>query len=134
MYLSPWTDPGTADDEEAESVPDKEEEVPAEEQEFCSTPLQDENSCSTAAAAPPVPSQHLQFKSFFSTDLSVEDIDRQLEAQREALLVKEKEASSSALSSSPVSEGSSRPGSGLGGLAPSSQQQAGQLPGSGVKK
>ena len=87
------TDPGTADDDEAESVPDKEEEVPAEEQEFCSTPLQDENSCSTAAAAPPVPSQHLQFKSFFSTDLSVEDIDRQLEAQREALLVKEKEAS-----------------------------------------
>ena len=41
---------------------------------------------------------------------------------------------SSALSSSPVSEGSSRPGSGLGGLTPSSQQQAGQLPGSGVKK
>ena len=33
-----------------------------------------------------------------------------------------------------MSEGSSRPGSGLGGLTPSSQQQAGQLPGSGVKK
>ena len=76
---------------------EKEEDVPAEEQEFCSTPLQTtcstplETACSTplqdepmsaddsAANVPPVPSQHCQFKSFFSTDLSVEDIDRQLE-------------------------------------------------------
>ena len=34
----------------------------------------------------PEPSQHSVFKSFFSTDLSVEDIDRQLEAKREELV------------------------------------------------
>jgi len=109
---------------------EKEEDVPAEEQEFCSTPLQTtcstplETACSTplqdepmsaddtAANVPPVPSQHCQFKSFFSTDLSVEDIDRQLEVQRSALV------SVSAPGASPISDigdvgdlGDSRPSS-----------------------
>merc|ERR1719315_65018 len=39
-----------------------------------------------AVSCTPVPMQHKVFKSFFSTDLSVEDIDRQLEARREMLV------------------------------------------------
>merc|ERR1719278_2019021 len=35
-----------------------------------------------STTTPSVPAQHSVFKSFFSTDLSVEDIDRQLEARR----------------------------------------------------
>merc|ERR1712168_404915 len=31
---------------------------------------------------PPTPIQHSVFKSFFSTDLSIDDIDRQIEAKR----------------------------------------------------
>merc|ERR1719225_1283114 len=55
----------TNDDDD---VPDKEDAAESS----CSTPLQDEDTSVT------VPSQHNVFKSFFSTDLSVEDIDRQL--------------------------------------------------------
>ena len=89
-----------------DTVPD--DEVPLEEKEFCSTPLQDEEP----AGSTKVPSQNSQFKSFFSTDLSVEDIDRQLEARREAL-VKEAAEEAESLTVSTVSPASeeSRPGS-----------------------
>ena len=73
------------DDDDDDDVPDKEDAAESS----CSTPLQDEDTSVT------VPSQHNVFKSFFSTDLSVEDIDRQLEAKREAL-VKEAMASGEA--------------------------------------
>ena len=81
------------------------------EKEFCSTPLdevstplQDEAmDTETSAVVPPVPSQHCQFKSFFSTDLSVEDIDRQLEAKREALV---KEQETAVAGASPLSDDS----------------------------
>merc|ERR1719410_2578446 len=43
------------------------------------------NALPSAISCPPVPIQHKVFKSFFSTELSVEDIDRQLEARRELL-------------------------------------------------
>ena len=72
-------------------VPDKETEDAPESS--CSTPLQDEDTAESVSVS--VPSQHNVFKSFFSTDLSVEDIDRQLEAKREAL-VKEAMASGEA--------------------------------------
>ena len=100
--------------------------VPSEEQEFCSTPVQDEHTTpgdpdhddktevAIAATLPPVPSQHCQFKSFFSTDLSVEDIDRQLEAKRSALVQEAMVMSvTSPVTSSPAS-GDSRPGSAHG--------------------
>jgi len=61
-----------------------------------------------AVSCPPVPRHHKVFKSFFSTDLSVEDIDRQLEARRE-LLVREareesarEERSSSVMTAAPL--------------------------------
>lgn len=78
-------------------VPDKEERGNAAviDEESCSTPLQDEDTADSVSASVSVPSQHTVFKSFFSTDLSVEDIDRQLEAKREAL-VKEAMASGEA--------------------------------------
>eukprot|EP00090_Calanus_glacialis_P034307 TRINITY_DN5751_c0_g1_i1.p1 TRINITY_DN5751_c0_g1~~TRINITY_DN5751_c0_g1_i1.p1 ORF type:complete len:978 (-),score=410.05 TRINITY_DN5751_c0_g1_i1:711-3257(-) len=64
-----------------------------------------------AVSCPPVPMHHKVFKSFFSTDLSVEDIDRQLEARRE-LLVREameenarEERSSSVMTAAPVAAG-----------------------------
>jgi len=163
--VQPLPVPDTVNPSVTDDVPDKDDDVPAEEEEFCSTPLQDEDmadavtqaegstnlrspsspssikesllekvspvsqlleavspmdtstvsSCPTpgtpvfdepdlavtvdsdvtaatplppAVSCPPVPMQHQVFKSFFSTDLSVEDIDRQLEARRE-LLVRE---------------------------------------------
>merc|ERR1719510_2150147 len=94
-----------------DKVPDNEnkleDDVPSEEKEFCMTPVQDEpleNGADDGKTDPaaPVPSQNSQFKSFFSTDLSVEDIDRQLAAKRAETLL------SSA--TSPGSE-ESRPGS-----------------------
>ena len=94
-----------------------EDDVPSEEKEFCMTPVQDEpleNGADDGKTDPaaPVPSQNSQFKSFFSTDLSVEDIDRQLAAKREAL-VKEAAEEAETLLSSATSPGSeeSRPGS-----------------------
>merc|ERR1719507_2570807 len=80
------------------------------------TPLQDEpleNGADDGKTDPAaVPSQNSQFKSFFSTDLSVEDIDRQLAAKREAL-VKEAAEEAETMLSSNTSPGSdeSRPGS-----------------------
>ena len=40
----------------------------------------------TTADRPPAPVQHSVFKSFFSTDLSIDDIDRQIEAKRMELV------------------------------------------------
>jgi len=100
-----------------------------------------------AVSCPPVPMQHKVFKSFFSTDLSVEDIDRQLEARRE-LLVREareenaREERSSVMTAAPVAAGDltaarqesnchspssedSRPGS--AGSSEAVQQQASQV-------
>ena len=81
------------------------------------TPVQDEpleNGADDGRTDPAalVPSQNSQFKSFFSTDLSVEDIDRQLAAKREAL-VKEAAEEAETLLSNNTSPGSeeSRPGS-----------------------
>merc|ERR1719510_2517598 len=104
-----------------DKVPDNEnkldDDVPSEEKEFCMTPVQDEpleNGADDGKTDPAalVPSQNSQFKSFFSTDLSVEDIDRQLAAKREAL-VKEAAEEAETLLSSNTSPGSeeSRPGS-----------------------
>ena len=115
--------------------------VPAEEKQFCDTPLQDEamspvssfpaspgtpvfdeqpvvesgSGTASCAAIPSVPSQHKGFKSFFSTDLSVEDIDRELEARREEL-AREVEAGPgcSADSSPALSPGSSGRSAGAG--------------------
>ena len=72
-------------------VPDKAEREDAavmDEESACSTPLQDEDTADSVSASVSVPSQDTVFKSFFSTstDLSVEDIDRQLEAKCEALV------------------------------------------------
>lgn len=78
------------EEEETNDVPDKAEREDAavvmDEESACSTPLQDEDTADSVSASVSVPSQHTVFKSFFSTDLSVEDIDRQLEAKREALV------------------------------------------------
>ena len=104
-----------------DKVPDNEnkldDDVPSEEKEFCMTPVQDEpleNGADDGRTDPAalVPSQNSQFKSFFSTDLSVEDIDRQLAAKREAL-VKEAAEEAETLLSNNTSPGSeeSRPGS-----------------------
>ena len=84
---------GKEEEEVTNDVPDQEESVDTAvlDEESCSTPLQDEDTADSVS----VPSQHTVFKSFFSTDLSVEDIDRQLEAKREAL-VKEAMASGEA--------------------------------------
>merc|ERR1719369_656681 len=57
-----------------------------------------------AVSCTPVPMQHKVFKSFFSTDLSVEDIDRQLEARRELLVREAREESGSAGSSEAVQQ------------------------------
>eukprot|EP00092_Neocalanus_flemingeri_P038323 GFUD01041722.1.p1 GENE.GFUD01041722.1~~GFUD01041722.1.p1 ORF type:complete len:2117 (-),score=667.90 GFUD01041722.1:649-6999(-) len=65
-------------------------------------------SLPVAVSCPPVPRQHKVFKSFFSTDLSVEDIDRQLEARRELLVREAREESareergSSVMTTAPV--------------------------------
>ena len=77
------------EEEETNDVPDKaerEDAAVADEESACSTPLQDEDTADSVSASVSVPSQHTVFKSFFSADLSVEDIDRQLEAKREALV------------------------------------------------
>ena len=68
-------------------VPEKEEREDAAviDEESCSTPLQDEDTADSVSASVSVPSQHTVFKSFFSTDLSVEDIDQQLESKQEAI-------------------------------------------------
>jgi len=93
----------------------------------------------TAVSCTPVPMQHKVFKSFFSTDLSVEDIDRQLEARRELLVreAREENARDGTVSTptntamvrqdscaSPSSE-DSRPGS--AGSSEAVQQQACQV-------
>jgi len=92
-----------------------------------------------AVSCTPVPMQHKVFKSFFSTDLSVEDIDRQLEARRELLVREAREESTREDSAStptstamvrqdscasPSSE-DSRPGS--AGSSEAVQQQACQV-------
>ena len=89
-----------------DTVPD--DDVPVEEKEFCSTLVLDDESIGNTRG----PSQNSQFKSFFSTDLSVEDIDRQLEARREALVKEAAEVAETQTVStaSPASE-ESRPGS-----------------------
>ena len=118
-----------------DKVPDNEnkleDDVPLEEKEFCQTPVQDEpleNGADDGKSDPAavVPSQNSQFKSFFSTDLSVEDIDRQLAAKREALVKEAAEEAETMLSSntSPGSE-ESRPGS--AGAEPGSSSSTPQV-------
>merc|ERR1712012_1096540 len=59
------------------------EATPAEREEPSPSPSPSPPPSSVASTTTPsVPAQHSVFKSFFSTDLSVEDIDRQLEARR----------------------------------------------------
>ena len=111
-------DPAHDNNDKVPEIENKlEDDVPLEEKEFCMTPLQDEpleNGAEDGKTDPAavVPSQNSQFKSFFSTDLSVEDIDRQLAAKREALVKEAAEEAETMLSSnaSPGSE-ESRPGS-----------------------
>merc|ERR1719490_410989 len=78
---------------------------------------------SVASTTPSVPAQHSVFKSFFSTDLSVEDIDRQLEARRVELAKEaEQELRSARPGGSPSSE-ESRPGSSLSTTSSASAQE-----------
>merc|ERR1719242_1347935 len=75
------------------------EATPAEREEPSPSPSPPPSSVASTTT-PSVPAQHSVFKSFFSTDLSVEDIDRQLEAKREELA---REASLTPLSPRPES-------------------------------
>merc|ERR1719510_2877004 len=111
-------DPAHDNNDKVPEIENKlEDDVPSEEKEFCQTPVQDEpleNGADDGKTDPaaPVPSHHSQFKSFFSTDLSVEDIDRQLQAKREALVKEAAEEAETVVSPTP-SPGSeeTRPGS-----------------------
>ena len=83
---------------------------------------------SVASTTPSVPAQHSVFKSFFSTDLSVEDIDRQLEARRVELAKEaEQELRSARPGGSPSSE-ESRPGSSLSSSHPTTSSASAQEP------
>ena len=83
---------------------------------------------SVASTTPSVPAQHSVFKSFFSTDLSVEDIDRQLEARRVELAKEaEQELRSARPGGSPSSE-ESRPGSSLSSSHPTTSSASSQEP------
>merc|ERR1719471_925132 len=82
----------------------------------------------TSTTTPSVPAQHSVFKSFFSTDLSVEDIDRQLEARRVELAKEaEQEMRSARPGGSPSSE-ESRPGSSLSSSHPTTSSSSAQEP------
>ena len=81
-----------------------------------------------STTTPSVPAQHSVFKSFFSTDLSVEDIDRQLEARRVELAKEaEQEMRSARPGGSPSSE-ESRPGSSLSSSHPTTSSSSAQEP------
>ena len=84
---------------------------------------------SVASTTPSVPAQHSVFKSFFSTDLSVEDIDRQLEARRVELAKEAEQELRSARpgGGSPSSE-ESRPGSSLSSSHPTTSSASAQEP------
>ena len=107
----------TVTNDDDDDVPDKAEDAP---ESSCSTPLQDEDTAESVSVS--VPSQHNVFKSFFSTDLSVEDIDRQLEAKREALV---KEA---------MASGEASPMSLSDGLGASSSQPPSSVTGSSLQE
>merc|ERR1719192_2652159 len=103
------------------------EATPAEREEPSPSPSPPPSSVASTTT-PSVPAQHSVFKSFFSTDLSVEDIDRQLEARRVELAKEaEQELRSARPGGSPSSE-ESRPGSSLSSSHPTTSSSSAQEP------